>query len=78
MVFAVFQLRDTDGDGFGPFARQLFDLLQLLAQLPGILDFRNDLLGDFLITVEEVEQLLPDPVDQFSADLCVAQLVLGL
>ena len=38
----------------------------------------SDLLGDLLVAVEEVQQLLAHPVDQFGADFGVAELVLGL
>ncbi len=41
-------------------------------------DFGQDLLGDLLVAVEEVQQFLAHPVDQVGADFGVAQLVLGL
>ena len=44
----------------------------------GVLDLGDDLLGDLLVAVEEVQQLLAHPVHQLGADFRVAQLVLGL
>ena len=78
MDFAILKLRDADGDGLGPFARQFFDLLQFFAELPGVLDLGDDLLGNVLVAVEEMQQFLAHPVDQVGADFRVAQLVLRL
>ena len=78
MDLAVLELRDADRDGFGAVARQLFDLLQFFAELLGVLHLGHDLLGDFLVPIEEVEQLLANFVNQFGANFGVAELVLGL
>ena len=53
-------------------------LLQFLAKLLGVLGLADDFFGDALIAIEKVEQFLADVVDQLSANLGVAQLVLGL
>ena len=45
MIFAVFQLRDTQRDGLGAFARELLDLLQFLPQLLRVRNLRRDVLG---------------------------------
>ena len=37
MIFAILELRNANGDGLGAFARELFDLLQFLAELLGVL-----------------------------------------
>ena len=58
MNLAILELRNADGDGLGAFARQLLDLLQFLAQLLRVLDLGDDLLGDFLVAVEEMQQFL--------------------
>src|SRR5207245_2526628 len=76
--FAILELRDADGDGFGAFAREFFYLLQFLAKLPGIFDFGDDVLRDFLVTIQEVEKLFPDLVHQLGSDFRVAEFVLCL
>ena len=58
VILAVLELRDADGDGLGALAGQLLDLLQFLAQLPGVLDLGQDLLGDLLVAIEELQQFL--------------------
>ena len=78
MELAVLELGDADGDGLGALAGQLLDLLQFLAQLAGVLDLGDDLFGDFLVAIEEMEQFLAHAVDQVGADFGVAELVLGL
>src|SRR5207245_1381 len=78
MFLAVFELRDADGDGLGALAGEFFDFLKLFPELPGVLDFGDDFFGDVLVTVEEMEQLLANSIDEFGADVGVAELVLGL
>ena len=69
---------NANGDGLGAFAGQFLDLLQFFAQLARVLDLGDDLLGDLLVAVEEVEEFLPHPVDEVRADFRVPELVLGL
>ncbi len=78
MDFAIFELRNADRDGFGPFARQLLDFLQFLAELASVLDLGENFFGDFLVAIEKVKQLLADAVHEVGANFGVAKLVLGL
>src|SRR5262249_53187299 len=43
-----------------------------------VLDFRDDLFGNFLVAIEEMEQFLADTIDEVGADFRVAKLVFGL
>ena len=78
MVLAVLELRYPDSAGLGPFPRQLLHLLQLLAELTGILDLGDNLLGNILVAIEELQELLAHPVHQVRPDFRVAQLILRL
>ena len=78
MNLAILELRDAQHDRLRPLARELLHVLQLLAELLRVLDLRHDLLGDVLVAVEEMQQLLAHAVDQLRTNLRVAQLVLRL
>src|SRR5205807_825142 len=54
------------------------DLLQFFAELASVLDLGDDFLGNFFVTIEEMEQLLAHAVYQFGSDFSVAQFVFGL
>ena len=76
--FAVFQLRDANGDGLGPLTRQFLDFLEFFAELSRILNFGDDLFGDFLVPIEKVQQLFANAVDQIRSDFSIAELVFCL
>ena len=58
VVLAILELRDAERDGLGAFARELLDRLQLLPQLLGVRHLLDDLVGDGLVALEEMQQFL--------------------
>src|SRR6266540_224034 len=78
MNLAILELGNAQGDGLGPFAGQLLDLLEFLAKLPAVLHLRQDVPGDLLVAIEEMKEFLADFVDEIGTDFRVAKLVLGL
>ena len=76
--FAVLELGDADGDGFGAFAGHFFDGLKFAAKFFGFGNFEEDFFGDVGVAVEEVGDDLLDLFDEFAADFGVAEFVFGL
>ena len=78
MLLAVTQLWDANGYGFGAFARQFFDGIQLLAELLRLEDLVDEFVGLRFVAVQQLVDGLLHPGDQVGADFGIAQLVLRL
>ena len=78
VLLAIFELRDADGDGFGAFAGEFFNGVELGAKGAGFFDFGDELVGFGGFAVEELFDDALDFGDEFAADFLVAEFVFGL
>ena len=78
VVLAVLELRHAHRDGPRALARELLDLVQLGAQLAGLVDLADEPGGLLGLAVQHLDDHALDLGDQVGADLGVAEPVLGL
>ena len=78
MILAVLELRNADRNRLGAFARLLLDGVELRADLAGLLDLGDELIGFGRRTVERGENFLAHLGDEIGADIVHHELDLRL
>ncbi|OQA29020.1 MAG: hypothetical protein BWY57_03402 [Betaproteobacteria bacterium ADurb.Bin341] len=78
VVLTVLELRDAHGYRARAFARQLFDRVELGAQLAGLLDLTDELGGFGRLAVQHLLDHALDFGHEIGTDLLIAQFILGL
>ena len=78
VVFAVFELGDADGNGFGALAGEFFHGVEFFAKFLGLFDFGNQFFGFGGVAVERLGGGLCDAGDEVGANFAIAEFVFGL